>query len=126
MGRAAFIPNPVSFRAMPLTSLLVADRGEIAVRILRTAADLGLRTVAIYSEDDAAALHTRMADQAIALRGEGAPAYLVAAQIIYAAKDAGCDAILPGYGLLSEQAGFASACEDAGITFVGPSSGLLA
>ena len=111
---------------MPLTSLLVANRGEIAVRILRTAADLGLRTTAIYSEDDAMSLHTRMADQAVPLRGEGAPAYLDVAQVIQAAKDAGCDAIHPGYGFLSEQAGFAAACEDAGITFVGPSSGLLA
>ncbi len=111
---------------MPLTSLLVANRGEIAVRILRTAADMGLRTVAVYSEDDEAALHTRMADQAVALRGEGAPAYLDIAQIIEAARASGCDAIHPGYGFLSEQAGFAAACEDAGITFVGPTSGLLA
>jgi acetyl/propionyl-CoA carboxylase alpha subunit/acetyl-CoA carboxylase carboxyltransferase component len=111
---------------MPLTSVLVANRGEIAVRILRTATDMGLRTTAIYSEDDAMALHTRMADQAVALRGEGAPAYLDMAQVVEAARESGCDAIHPGYGFLSEQAGFAAACEDAGITFVGPSSGLLA
>src|SRR5690606_11898430 len=87
---------------------------------------MGLRTIAIYSQDDEAALHTRMADQAVALHGEGAPAYLDVAQVIEAARAAGCDAIHPGYGFLSEQAGFAAACEDAGITFVGPTSGLLA
>lgn len=111
---------------MALTSLLVANRGEIAVRILRTAHDLGLRTIAVYSEDDAASLHTHMATEAVVLRGEGAAAYLDGEQIIAAATAAGADSIHPGYGFLSEQAHFAAACAEAGIAFVGPGAGLLA
>ncbi len=105
---------------MKLTCLLVANRGEIAVRLLRAAAEYGLRTVAIYTEDDADALHTRQADEACPLRGMGAAAYLDAEQIVAIAKDAGCDAIHPGYGFLSENAAFARRCAEAGISFVGP------
>src|SRR5271169_5846861 len=101
-------------------SLLIANRGEIAIRIIRAAAEMGIRTVAVFSEDDARSLHTRKADQARALRGAGAAAYLDAEQIVAAAQAAGCDAIHPGYGFLSEQAGFARRCAEAGITFVGP------
>jgi acetyl/propionyl-CoA carboxylase alpha subunit len=104
----------------PLSSLLVANRGEIALRVMRAAADLGLRTVAVYSEDDADRLHVARADAAVALRGSGAAPYLDAAQLVAAAVEAGCDAIHPGYGFLSETAGFARACEAAGIRFVGP------
>jgi acetyl/propionyl-CoA carboxylase alpha subunit len=100
--------------------LLVANRGEIAVRILRTAAEMGIATVAVFSEDDAEALHTRVADEARPLRGEGAPAYLDGEQIVAVAREADCDAIHPGYGFLSENAGFARLCREAGITFVGP------
>src|SRR6478735_7028194 len=100
--------------------LLVANRGEIAVRILRAAAELGIETVAVFSEDDAASLHIHRADQAYPLRGTGAAAYLDGAQIVAAARERGCDAIHPGYGFLSENAGFAQSCADAGITFVGP------
>ena len=102
-------------------SLLIANRGEIAVRIARTAGDLGVKTVAVYADDDAGSLHTREADQAVGLRATGVPAYLDGTAIISAARAAGCDAVHPGYGFLSESAAFAAACEQAGLTFVGPS-----
>ncbi|HVT67681.1 MAG TPA: biotin carboxylase N-terminal domain-containing protein, partial [Trebonia sp.] len=107
-------------------SLLIANRGEIAVRIARTAGDLGVETVAIYADDDAASLHTREADRAVALGATGVPAYLDGAAVIAAAQEAGCDAVHPGYGFLSESAAFAAACERAGLTFVGPTADTLA
>ena len=110
---------------MPLTKLLIANRGEIALRIARAAAALGLPCVAIFSEDDASALHRLRADTAVALRGEGPATYLDRAQVIAAAKAQGCDAIHPGYGFLSENAAFARACAGAGLTFVGPSHAVL-
>jgi acetyl/propionyl-CoA carboxylase alpha subunit/acetyl-CoA carboxylase carboxyltransferase component len=100
--------------------LLVANRGEIAIRILRAAAELGIETFAIYSEDDANSLHARQADQAVPLKGSGVMAYLNIEQIVAIAEEAGCDAVHPGYGFLSENAAFARACGAAGITFVGP------
>lgn len=115
-----------SDRGMTLTKLLVANRGEIAIRILRSAADLGLASVAVYSQDDATALHARQADMAVALNGVGAGAYLDGAQIIAVAKAQGCDGIHPGYGFLSENAGFAADCAKAGLTFVGPGANILA
>ena len=102
------------------TKLLVANRGEIAIRVMRAAAEMGLRTVAVFSADDANSLHTRKADAAVALRGAGAAAYLDGDQIIAAARSAGCDAIHPGYGFLSENADFARRCAQAGLTFIGP------
>ena len=105
---------------MSVTSLLVANRGEIAIRIVRAAAELGIRTVAVFSEDDAASLHVRKADEAHSLKGRGVPAYLDMAQLIDVAEQAGCDAVHPGYGFLSENAEFARRCEEAGLTFVGP------
>ncbi|WP_421933080.1 carboxyl transferase domain-containing protein [Phenylobacterium sp.] len=106
---------------MSVKKLLIANRGEIAVRIARTAAEMGLPTVAVYAQDDAASLHTRKADEAVALNGSGPAAYLDGAQILEVAKAAGADAIHPGYGFLSENAAFARACAAAGVTFVGPS-----
>jgi acetyl/propionyl-CoA carboxylase alpha subunit len=106
--------------------LLIANRGEIAIRIARAAADLGIATVAVHSEDDARSLHVRKADASVALTGSGARAYLDAAQIVAAAKVAHCDAIHPGYGFLSERADFAQQCTEAGVLFVGPAPEHLA
>ena len=103
-----------------MKKLLIANRGEIAVRIARTAAEMGIATAAVYSQDDAASLHIKKADEAIALKGSGPAPYLDIAQLVAAATAAGCDAVHPGYGFLSENAAFARACAAAGLTFVGP------
>ncbi|HLK25496.1 MAG TPA: carboxyl transferase domain-containing protein [Caulobacteraceae bacterium] len=105
--------------------ILIANRGEIAVRIARTAAEMGLATVAVFSEDDAQSLHARAADEAVALKGQGPAAYLDGAQIVAAARERGAQALHPGYGFLSESAAFARACADAGVTFIGPSAETL-
>jgi acetyl/propionyl-CoA carboxylase alpha subunit len=110
---------------MSLKRLLIANRGEIAIRIARAAAELGIETVAIYSEDDARSLHVRKADSARALTGRGAAAYLDAAQIVAVAREANCDAVHPGYGFLAENASFAQLAVDAGLSFVGPTPALL-
>ncbi|GAB4356254.1 MAG: biotin carboxylase N-terminal domain-containing protein [Gammaproteobacteria bacterium] len=101
--------------------ILIANRGEIACRIMRTARRLGLRTVAVYSEADANALHREMADESYFIGPpEPGASYLRIEAIIEAAKQSGAEAIHPGYGFLSENAAFARACRDAGITFIGP------
>jgi pyruvate carboxylase len=105
--------------------ILVANRGEIAIRIARAAGELGIRAVGVYARDDAGSLHTRRADEARELPGEGVAAYLDGEQLIAAAKAAGCTAIHPGYGFLSENAAFARGCAAEGITFVGPGPELL-
>ncbi|MFF0290454.1 carboxyl transferase domain-containing protein [Streptomyces sp. NPDC005262] len=111
---------------MGSAAVLVANRGEIAVRILRAAAEAGLRTVAVYAEDDAEALHVRLADEAHPLPGTGAAAYLDRAAVLAIAGRAQCGLLHPGYGFLSEDAQFAAECAASGVTFVGPSPEVLA
>jgi len=100
--------------------LLVANRGEIAIRIMRAAAELNIHAVAVFPQDDASALHTGKAEEAILLKGIGAAAYLDIEQIISVAKESNCDAIHPGYGFLAENVEFAQRCEEEGLIFIGP------
>src|SRR5215469_8056976 len=106
----------------PIRKLLVANRSEIAIRVFRTATELGIRTVAVYSHEDRFALHRFKADEAYRVGKPGEPirAYLDIPGIVALAKQHEVDAIHPGYGFLSENAAFARACEEAGINFVGP------
>ncbi len=105
---------------MTIKTLLIANRGEIALRIARTAADRGLTSVAVHPQDDQPSLHVLRADRAEVLPGQGVKAYLDIPQVLEAAARAGADAIHPGYGFLSESAAFAQAVEAAGVRFIGP------
>ncbi|OAN55977.1 pyruvate carboxylase [Paramagnetospirillum marisnigri] len=111
----------------PLRKLLVANRGEIAIRICRAATELGLATVAIYSTEDRFALHRFKADESYLIgKGKGPiEAYLAIDEIVHVAKEAGCDAVHPGYGFLAENPDFADAVRAAGMVFVGPSSHVM-
>ncbi len=112
---------------MAFGKVLIANRGEIACRVIRTARKMGYRTVAVYSDADAGALHVRAADEAV--RIGAAPvgeSYLDPARILEACRISGADAVHPGYGFLSENAGFAEACAAAGMVFIGPPAPAIA
>ena len=110
---------------MTVSKILIANRGEIAIRIARAAAELGLQSVAVHAEDDAECLHRQAADSVQALTGRGPAAYLDIGQIIEAARRADCDAVHPGYGFLSENPDLAAACATAGLVFIGPEPRVL-
>ena len=106
---------------MSFEKILIANRGEIACRVIATAQSLGYRTVAVYSEPDAQARHVQMADEAVCIGPALASAsYLNVDALLAACQQTGADAVHPGYGFLSENAAFAKACQNAGITFIGP------
>src|SRR5690242_986288 len=108
-----------------MDKVLIANRGEIAIRIARAAAALGIRSVGVFSEDDATALHVRRVDEAHALRGAGPAAYLDVEQLMDVARATGCDAVHPGYGFLSESPVLARRATDEGLRFVGPRAEVL-
>ena len=110
---------------MRIQTLFIANRGEIAVRIARAAAELNIRTIAVFSEDDAQSLHIRKVDEALPLRGKGPGAYLDVEQLLALAQATNCDALHPGYGFLSENASFARRCTEVGLKFVGPQPEVL-
>ncbi|MFN7173824.1 MAG: acetyl/propionyl/methylcrotonyl-CoA carboxylase subunit alpha [Thermaurantiacus tibetensis] len=113
--------------AKPFSKILIANRGEIACRIIRTARRMGIRTVAVYSDADAAALHVEMADEAVHLGPPpAAQSYLLGEKIIEACRQTGAEAVHPGYGFLSEREWFATALADAGIAFIGPPASAIA
>src|SRR5947209_16120128 len=111
----------------PIRKLLVANRSEIAIRVFRSAHELGIRTVAVYSHEDRFSLHRFKADESYVIGKPGEPirTYLDIPGLIARAREQGVDAIHPGYGFLSENAAFARACQDAGILFIGPRPELL-
>ena len=119
-------PHWMTDAPRPFSKVLVANRGEIAVRVLQAAREAGLSSVAIFSESDSSSLHVEMADESVLLEGDGLEmTYLNGSAIIEAARSSGADAIHPGYGFLSERANFARAVEGAGIRWIGPSANAI-
>ena len=110
---------------MQINKILIANRGEIAIRISRAASELGIQTVSIYSDEDSESLHTRVSDESFSLNQSGVPAYLNIEKIIELAQQSNCDAIHPGYGFLAENSEFAQKCVDANLIFIGPSVEML-
>ena len=110
-----------------IKKILIANRGEIAVRIIRACREMGIETVAVYSEADAEALHTKLADEAVCIGpAPSSQSYLSMENIISATVVSGADAIHPGFGFLSENSKFAELCEQCGITFIGPPANVMA
>mgnify|MGYP000683366125 CR=1 FL=1 len=114
------MPSSVLF-----TKVLVANRGEIALRTVRALHDLGIASVAVYADDDAASPHVHAASAAVALGATGPAAYLDGARLIAIAKAQGCDAVHPGYGFLSENRAFAERLKQEGVVFIGPPVGAI-
>ena len=112
---------------MMFRNILIANRGEIALRVIRAAKEIGVRTTAVYSEADVDSMHVQLADDAICIGpAQSADSYLKVDAIMAAAEIANVDAIHPGYGFLSENPHFADICEQAGVKFIGPSSEVIA
>ncbi|HWD38725.1 MAG TPA: biotin carboxylase N-terminal domain-containing protein [Fimbriimonas sp.] len=111
---------------MPIRKVLIANRGEIAIRVIRTCREMGISTVAVFSEADENALHAKMADEAVPLGGsQPSESYLSLPKVLDSARETGADAIHPGYGFLSERAELSDACRDAGIAFIGPTGAAM-
>src|SRR5512146_2779738 len=114
-------------RGTMFKKILIANRGEIACRVIKTARKMGIRTVAVYSDADRDALHVEMADEAVHIgAAPAAESYLQIEKIIDACRQTGAQAVHPGYGFLSEREAFAQALKDAGIVFIGPNPGAIA
>jgi pyruvate carboxylase subunit A len=116
---------PAQGKFQVIKKILIANRGEIAVRIVRACAEMGIRSVAIYSDADRHALHVKRADEAHSIGAEPLAGYLNARKLVNLAVETGCDALHPGYGFLSENAELADICAERGIKFIGPSAEVI-